>query len=44
MTTSKIESLSVSIATSTDTWQKNADQRRKNVTLGNISNATKKGI
>jgi len=26
----KMESLSASIATNTDTWQRNADQRRKN--------------
>jgi len=35
---------SASTATSTDTWQKNADQRRKNAILGNVSNATKKSI
>ena len=44
MTISKTESLSASIATSMDIWKKNADQRRKNIILGNVSNATKKGI
>ena len=44
MTISRTESLSASIATSMDIWKKNADQRRKNIILGNVSNATKKGI
>ena len=34
----------VSIATNIDTWQKNTDQRRKNVKLGNVSNTRKKDI
>ena len=44
MTISRTESLSASIATSMDIWKKNADQRGKNIILGNVSNATKKGI
>jgi len=43
MTTSRMRSQNVSIATSTDTWQKNADQKRKK-TSDNALNATKKGI
>jgi len=43
-TTSKIGSLSASTATSIDTWPRNADQRRKNVKLGSVSNVKKKGI
>jgi len=42
MTTSRMESLSASIAISTDTWQKNADRRRKNAKPGNVSNVRKK--
>jgi len=37
-------SQSASIATSMDTWQRNASQRRKNEKQGNVSNMTKKGI
>ena len=44
MRTSKIESPSVLTATSTDTWQKSVDQRRKNVKLEHVSNAIKKDI
>jgi len=40
--TSRTESLSASIATSMDTWQKNADQRKKNIKLGNVLNVRKK--
>jgi len=42
-TTLRIEIQSVSTATSMDTWQRNAGQRRKNEKQGNVSNATKKG-
>jgi len=41
-TTLKIGSLNASIATNTGTWQKNADQRRKNPKPGNVSNVRKK--
>ena len=44
MITSKTESLSASTATSMDTWPRNADRRRKNMKLGSVSNAKKKGI
>ena len=37
-------SLSASIATNTDIWQRNANQRRKNVKPGSVSNAKKKDI
>jgi len=40
MRTLKIGSLSAS--TAINTWQKNADQRRKNAKLGNVSNVKKK--
>ena len=42
MTTLKIESPNASIATNTDTWQKNADQKRKKTKPRNVSNARKK--
>ena len=42
--TSKIGSQSASTATSMNTWQRNADQRRKNVKQENISNVTREGI
>jgi len=35
---------SVSIATSTDTWQRNADQRRKKEKQGDVLSVTKKGM
>jgi len=44
MTTSKMGSLSASTATSTDTWQKNADRKRKNAKQGHVSNARRKDI
>ena len=43
MRTSKIESPSASIVTSTDIWQKNADQRRGNKRHELVSNATRRG-
>jgi len=42
MTTSRMGSQNVSIATSTDTWQRNVNQRRKKIS-DNALNATKKG-
>jgi len=42
--TLKIESPSASTTTNTGIWQKNADRRRKNVKLGNVSNAKRKDI
>jgi len=42
MTTSRIGSQNVSIATSTDIWQRNVNQRRKK-TSDNALNVTKKG-
>jgi len=44
MRTSRMENQNVLIAINTDTWQKNADQRRKNKKQGNVSNVTRKGI
>ena len=44
MTISRMGSLNASIATNTDTQQKNADQRRKNAKPGNVSNMRKKDI
>jgi len=44
MTISKMGSQSASIATSTDTWQRNASRRRKKEKQGDVSSATKKGI
>ena len=44
MITSKTGSLSASTATSTDTWQRNAKQRRKNERPEHVSNVTKKNI
>ena len=44
MTISRMESQSASIATSTDTWQRNASRRRKKEKQGDVSSATKKGI
>ena len=44
MKTSKMGSPSTSIATSTDIWQRNADQRRRNEKHELVSNVTKKGI
>jgi len=42
--TSRMENQNALIATNMDTWQKNADQRRKNEKQGNVSNMTRKGI
>ena len=43
MTTSKTRSLSASTATNMGIWQKNTDQRRRNVKLESASNAKRKG-
>jgi len=43
-TISKTRSLSASIATSTDTWQRNADQKRRNEKHERVLNATRRGI
>jgi len=44
MTISKTGSLSASIATSMDTWQKNANQRRRNEKHKRVLNVTRRGI
>jgi len=44
MTILKMGSRSASIATNTDIWQRNAEQRRRNKTYEPISNVTKRGI
>ena len=44
MITSKTESLSASTVTSIDTWQRNAEQRRKNEKPGHALNVTRKDI
>jgi len=44
MTILKMGSRSASIATNTDIWQRNAEQRRRNKTHEPISNVTKRGI
>jgi len=44
MTISKTGSLSASIATSTDTWQRNAEQTRRNKKHEHVLNATRRGI
>ena len=44
MTISRIGSLNTSIVTNMDTWQKNANQRKKNMKSGNVSNVRKKDI
>ena len=41
---SKMGSLSASTATSTDIWQRNAEQRRRNEIPEPVSNAIKRGI
>ncbi len=43
-TISEIGSLSASTATSTDTWQRNAEWRRKNEKHKHVLNVTKRGI
>ena len=42
--TSKTESQSASIAISTDTWQRNAEQKKRNEKRGYVLNTTRKGI
>ena len=42
MTISKTGSLSVSIATSMDIWQRNAEQRRRNEKHEHVLNATRR--
>ena len=44
MTTLKIGSPNASTATNMSIWQKNANQRRKNIKLGNVSNMKRKNI
>jgi len=44
MTISKMGSLSASIATSTDIWQRSAEQRRKNEKHEHVLNMTRRGI
>jgi len=44
MTISKTGSLSASIATSTDTWQRNANWKRRNEKHEHVLNATRRGI
>ena len=44
MTISKMESLNASTATSTDTWQRNAEQRRRNEKHERVLNAIRRGI
>ena len=43
-TTSKTGSLSASIITSTDTWQRNADRKRRNEKHKRVLNATRRNI
>ena len=43
-TTSRIGSLSASIATNMDTWQRNADQKRRNEKREHVLNVTRRGI
>jgi len=44
MTISKTGSLSASIATSTDTWQRNANWKRRNEKHECVLNTTRRGI
>jgi len=44
MTTSKMGSLNASIVTNMDTWQRNADRKRRNKKCEHVLNATRKGI
>ena len=44
MTILKTGSRSASIATNTDTWQRNAEQRRRNEIYEHVSNVTRRGI
>jgi len=43
-TTSRMGSRNASIATNTDIWRRNANQRRRNRTHEPVSNATRRGI
>jgi len=43
-TISKMRSLSASIATSTDIWQRSAEQKRRNEKYEHVLNATRRGI
>ena len=43
-TTSKMGSLSTSIVTNMDTWQRNADLKRRNKKHERVLNATRRGI
>jgi len=43
-TISKMGSLSASIATSTDIWQRSAEQRRRNEKYKRVLNTTRRGI
>ena len=44
MTTSRTGSLSASIVTNMDTWQRNADWKRRNEKHERVLNVTKRGI
>jgi len=44
MTISKMGSLSASIATSMDIWQRNAEWKRRNEKHEHVLNATRRGI
>ena len=44
MIISKTGSPNVSTATSTDTWQRNADQKRRNEKHEHVSNVTRRDI
>jgi len=43
-TTSRMGSLSASIATNMDIWQRNADRKRRNEKREHVLNATRRGI
>ena len=44
MTTSRMGSLSASIATNIDTWQRNADRKRRNEKHEHVLNVTRRDI
>jgi len=44
MTNSKMGSLSASIATNMDIWQRNAEQKRRNEKHEHVLNVTRRGI
>ena len=44
MTTSRMGSLSASIATNMDTWQRNADRKRRNEKHKRVLNVTRRDI